>query len=86
MHNYSFKLWFCSGMLLNCPFPYFLNLRMDSLLMHLEIMQPNSLVKEKGMFSVNGLNTWYQISMYAMVYISYAYRYMFPLCSYQLFL
>ena len=31
--------------------------------MHLENMQPNSLVKEKGIFILNGLNMWYQISM-----------------------
>ena len=31
--------------------------------MHLENMQPSSLVKEKGIFIVNGLNTWYQIAM-----------------------
>ena len=58
-------------MLLNCLFPYFLNLRMDSLLMHLENMQPSSLVKEKGIFIVNGLNTWYPFPCNAMVYISY---------------
>lgn len=50
-------------MLLNHLFLYFLNLRMDSLLMHLENMLPNSLVKEKGIFILNGLNMWYQISM-----------------------
>ena len=54
-------------MLLNCLFPYFLNLRMDSLLMHLENMQPSSLVKEKGIFIVNGLNTWYPFPCNAMV-------------------
>ena len=58
-------------MLLNCLFPYFFNLRMDSLLMHLENMQPSSLVKEKGIFIVNGLNTWYPFPYNAMVYISY---------------
>ena len=39
--------------------------------MHLENMQPSSLVKEKGIFIVNGLNTWYPFPCNAMVYISY---------------
>lgn len=37
--------------------------------MHLQNMQPNSLVKEKGIFSVNGLTLGIRFPCNAMVYI-----------------